>query len=102
MNKFPEATPEQIEGASRILKRRNIGLLLMLLFVPSVAMLHKVTGSDQISMIAAILLVITIAGFLLSVAFVKCPRCEKLFFSKWYWSNGFALKCVHCGLRGKI
>ena len=101
MKKFPKATPEQIEGAKRILRRRNIGLFLMLLYVPSVGALYEFTGSDQISVGTAIIFMIAIAALLFSVAFVKCPRCNKMFFTKWYWANGFALKCVHCGLNGK-
>lgn len=101
MKQSSEATPEQIEGVRKILKRRNTGLLLMLLYVPSVASIHKITGSDPLSITVAILFMITIAGFLLSVAFVKCPRCNKMFFTKSNWSNGFASKCINCGLRGK-
>ena len=26
-----------------------------------------------------------------------CPRCRKPFYRTW-WHNGFARKCVHCGL----
>ena len=101
MRNIAEATPGQIEGAKRILRRRNIGLLLMLLYVPSVGAVHIITGSDRISMTVAILFMITVALLLISVAFVKCPRCNKMFFTKWFWSNGFALRCVHCGLSGK-
>ena len=101
MKKITEATPDQIEGARKILKRRNTGLLLMLLYVPSVASIHKITDSDPLSITVAILFLVTIAGFLLSVAFVKCPRCNKMFFTKSYWSNGFASKCMNCGLKGK-
>ena len=78
MNNLSEATPEEIEGARKILRKRSIGLLLMLLFVPFVGALHKITGSDQISAATAILFMIAIAALLLSVAFVKCPRCNKM------------------------
>jgi hypothetical protein len=27
-----------------------------------------------------------------------CPRCGKWFFTKWWYYNGFARRCVHCGL----
>jgi hypothetical protein len=27
-----------------------------------------------------------------------CPRCGKEFFAKWWYYNGFARRCVHCGL----
>jgi ribosomal protein L37E len=29
---------------------------------------------------------------------LKCPRCGKPFFHTWWFHNGFAKKCVHCGL----
>ena len=99
MKEFTEATPEQVKVARKILRRRNIGLLLMILYLPLFLILPKITGSDIISGIVAFIFLLTVAGFLFSVALAKCPRCEKLFFTKWYWANGFALKCVHCGLR---
>ena len=102
MKNLPDPTSIEIEGAKRILRRRNIGLLLMLLYVPSVGAIHKITGSDQLFGLTAVLFMIAIFASLLSVAFVKCPRCNKMFFYKWYWANGFALKCVHCGLSGKM
>jgi hypothetical protein len=27
-----------------------------------------------------------------------CPRCGGWFFEKWWYSNTFARRCVHCGL----
>lgn len=101
MNNIPEPTPEQIEGARKILKRRNIGLSLMLLIIPFGATLSQVTGSNQITLIVIILYMITMAGYLFSASFATCPRCKKMFFMKWYLANGFASKCVHCGLKGK-
>jgi len=38
-----------------------------------------------------------IAGIRLS--FFKCPRCGRQFFATWWYHNGFARRCVHCGLR---
>ena len=32
-----------------------------------------------------------------AIAFL-CPRCTERFFSTWWYYNGFARKCVHCGL----
>lgn len=101
MNNIPEPTPEQIEGARKILKRRNIGLALMLLIIPFGAILSLVTGSNQISLIVTILYMITMARYLFSASFATCPRCKKLFFMKWYMADGITSKCVHCGLEAK-
>jgi hypothetical protein len=35
---------------------------------------------------------------MLRVQFFRCPRCNNHFFFKWYFSNIFAKRCVHCGL----
>lgn len=32
------------------------------------------------------------------VTLFPCPRCKKWFFAKWWVSNVFARKCIHCGL----
>jgi len=98
MDNFPKATLEQSAKTRSILKRRNLGLLMMLLSVPTVAVVDKLTGSDNLALATAILFMVAIFSLLLSVAFARCPRCNKMFFFKWYWGNGFALKCVHCGL----
>src|SRR5262245_21201154 len=29
----------------------------------------------------------------------RCPRCERRFYYKWWYSNVLATKCVHCGFR---
>jgi hypothetical protein len=100
-NNIQDATPEQIIGARRILRRRNFGLLLMFLLVPVVGTVHEMFGLDALSLTIGFIIMFGSAGLLLSVVVAKCPHCNKLFFSKWYWSNGFASKCVHCGLSGK-
>jgi hypothetical protein len=28
----------------------------------------------------------------------RCSRCQKWYFAKWGYHNGFARKCAHCGL----
>jgi hypothetical protein len=98
MENFTESTKEQIAGARKILRRRNIGLLLMLLYVPAVAAIHNMTGSNDLAVATAILFMVAVGALMLSVAFARCPRCNNMFFTKGFWANGFALKCVHCGL----
>ena len=29
----------------------------------------------------------------------ECPRCHELFFNKWWYGDGFMVRCHHCGLR---
>ena len=98
MQKFAEATKEHIADARKILRRRNIGLLLMLLFVPAVVAIHNMTGSNDLAVATAILFMVTVGALMLSVVFARCPRCNNMFFTKGFLANGFALKCVHCGL----
>lgn len=98
MKNLIKATPEQPDSAKYILRRRNIGLILMFLFVPTVAVIHKATASNRLALAAAIIFIIMIIAIFLSVAFVKCPKCKKPFFTKVFWTNGFAFECVHCGL----
>lgn len=29
----------------------------------------------------------------------NCPRCGERFYRKWWYTNSFSTKCVHCGFR---
>ncbi|HEY2961386.1 MAG TPA: hypothetical protein VGJ37_03165 [Pyrinomonadaceae bacterium] len=29
----------------------------------------------------------------------RCPRCDEMFYRKWWYSNAFSTRCVHCGFR---
>lgn len=98
MKKSTKATSEQIAIAKDILRRRNIGLLLMAFLVPTVAVIHQTTASNKMALAAGILIIVSIVSIFSSIAFVKCPRCKKRFFTKVFWANGFAFKCVHCEL----
>ena len=37
-----------------------------------------------------------VAGFRLT--YWRCPRCNKPFFTRLFWGNLFAHRCLHCGL----
>lgn len=98
MEKSLATTPEEKEGVRRIRRRRILSFILFLSYVPSVGVIHTWTGSDTIAITVGLMIFVTIGGLWLLLALAKCPRCKKLFFSKWYWSNGFSSKCLHCGL----
>lgn len=49
------------------------------------------------ALIAVIWMIVTLAlGY--GVSNFRCPRCGQPFFRTWWYHNGFARKCVHCGL----
>lgn len=101
MNKWRKATPEDIEKVRKILKRRNAGLILMLLYVPIVSFIHQLTESEILFFVTALLIMFSVMAILLPQAFVRCPRCKIFFYTKWYYTNGFTHKCVHCGLSSR-
>ena len=48
--------------------------------------------------IIAIWFVFVVAADYAALSF-SCPRCDKPFFRTLFFRNGFAKKCVHCGLQ---
>jgi hypothetical protein len=58
----------------------------------------RIFHTDVLAFVAAFawMAFCVVAGIRLSR--FECPRCGKLFFSKWWYHNQFALKCVHCRL----
>ncbi len=92
------STPEQIQGAIRILKLRNNGLLLIFSSVPTFGIMIFFTRAELISFVIAILLLLIGAILLIEAASSKCPKCDKNFFGDWHFANGFTQKCMHCGL----
>ena len=101
MDNRTEATAEQKEKARIIILRRNIGILLFLSMGPLVAATQRIVESNQFIIIAVLSAMAIVGYYLLFVAFVKCPRCNNQYFSKWYGSKAFSMRCVHCGLEGK-
>jgi hypothetical protein len=101
MNYYRKPTRVEVEAARKILKKRNLGLLFMFLVVPSVGVIHTLTGSNLLSISIGISFIIAIIVLMISACISNCPRCGKNFFTNNYLVNGFASKCVHCGLNGK-
>lgn len=97
MNEKKPKTLEEIKVTNSIRVRRNISFLLAILFVPTTGTIHKLTGSDVFSITIGLVIFFTTGGLWLWLAFAKCPRCKKTFFTSWY-SNGFSKKCLNCGL----
>ena len=102
MNYYRKPTRVEIEVARKILKKRDLGLLFMFLVVPAVGIFHTLTGSNPLSIFLGISFIIAIIVLMTSACLSNCPRCGKNFFTTNYLVNGFASKCVHCGLNGKI
>ena len=67
--------------------------VLILLYLETTGM----SGGTLVLIFFILMLPATILGWM--VGLWKCPRCNKLFFMKWYWSNIFSNKCLHCGLK---
>jgi len=89
-------------------RRRRFVWIACLGYVPGVAILIFIVGAP-LSYLTGIKLdyfVFGIAGtWMVAVMSTsvwagtfRCPRCHRWFFAKWWYSNSFARKCVHCGL----
>ena len=83
-------------------KRRNIWLFAFVGYVPVVFSVGVLSTRLFSTFTPAFVLAFVWMAFLviagnLSLGF-PCPRCGKSFFAKWWYHNGFARRCVHCGL----
>jgi len=94
--------PDYTDQWAKLRKSERLASWTFWTYVPGTALLgiplSKAVGSDWpfsiigISWFLAVFVTNRIAfGF-------NCPRCEKPFFYTWWFYNGFAKKCVHCGL----
>ena len=83
-------------------KRRNLVLFAFLGYTPIVFVIGVVTirlfHTSIPFHVAAFSWMIFYAVASLRCTSFRCPRCGKWFFAKWWYHNGFARKCVHCGL----
>ena len=96
----------EIEGAKKIRRSIIVSFLVMVLFIPSVAISYAWKESDTISLaVAAIFIIaIIISGF--NISFTKCPRCHNSYIFnlltfkrqvKSMYPFLFGFKCNHCG-----
>jgi hypothetical protein len=83
-------------------KTRNLFWLVFLTYLPGVAIigipLARLSRSRIVFFVTLGLWWLAFMATGLSLSFWKCPRCRKRFFSKWWYHNSFARKCVHCKL----
>jgi hypothetical protein len=83
-------------------KRRNLVLFAFFGYVPVIFVIgliisrffHTITPI----FVVAIMWMIFYGAVSIWFSSLRCPRCGKVFFSKWWYHNGFARRCVHCGL----
>ena len=86
-------------------RRRNFFLVVFLGYIPWGALVFF--AMDKLGIPQSAVWVLIGAWFVLyPVAAIRfslwrCPRCGNPFYQKWWYHNGFARKCVHCGLARK-
>ena len=97
MDQSKPITPEEKKGVKKI-HRKAVGILiLMVLYVPVVALAHTLTHSDTVVYILVFIFFITIAYLGLSIPFSRCPRCGTLLALSAFTTLTY--KCRNCGLR---
>ena len=85
-------------------RRTRLAWLLFIGFIPLLALVALVTradhgGGDFIFSITALIWFIVWTITSLRLGRFQCPRCKRDYFHKWPVQNGFARRCLHCGLR---
>lgn len=84
-------------------KRRNLVWFAFLGYVPVCLLVAFVSFKLFSTLKPAFVVAFAWMGFYVVAGnlFLRfpCPRCGKPFFAKWWYYNGFARRCVHCGLR---
>jgi hypothetical protein len=98
MDKTPPKNIILFDKVKKMLRKRNIALLSIFLFVPFVAIIDMLFNSDKATLSFAIATFIIIGWQIVALIFYKCPRCQKLFFWSQVWANVFTNKCMNCGL----
>ena len=93
------ATPDVWDEYRR---RRNLFWFAFFGYLPLVALVgvlsFRVFSTFAPAMIAAIAGVLVLVIAAQRALRFRCPRCGELFFKKWMDQNGFARRCLHCGL----
>ena len=87
----------------RLLSRRGLGIVFLILIGVLMAVLPGLTQGgiwdNPIQIILIALFILPFVIFSLRVAYFKCPKCGKLFSTKYYILNYFqTTECIHCGL----
>lgn len=91
--------------AWRAYRRRNrLAWLLLIGYVPVLWLVALVagTGEGRGDFIFGVTAIIWAAVWIVTsfrLGRFRCPRCKQDFFHKWPRQNGFARRCLHCGLR---
>jgi hypothetical protein len=84
-------------------RRRRWKLVLFLSYVPVVGafalLVVHLHAPEALIPASAICGMVAFAVAQVRVASWRCPRCREAFFRARWYHNGFAKKCVHCGLR---
>ncbi|OQZ05787.1 MAG: hypothetical protein B6D36_08335 [Planctomycetes bacterium UTPLA1] len=88
-----------------IIRRDRRRSFLLLFVTPLAAFLTEIASGLSRTNLQWVMAVLLLAGFGGAFAYgvkfswSRCPRCRNQFFMKGILrSNGFARKCVHCGL----
>jgi len=93
-----ELTPQELhQGLSKISVRRWFFFGVVLIYVPALLIVLKVSQSGQLTLSLFGLWVFVLIIAVVLAAIVRCPRCKE-----YYHTNGPTFlpvrKCVHCGL----
>ena len=94
MDEQYDASDEEKKGVRKIRIRRAIGFLMMLLYVPICGFIGNISISVFFAGLFGFAYFFFMAFLLFIVSFSKCPRCK----NKFFYMNGFASQCAHCGL----
>lgn len=94
-------TEEIKEKLLKLQQKKRIAFLMLLCFFPFGVLVAKALNNSPLAgLFVFVYLIFT--GFLgIKVAFHKCPRCHKLFFSSPSWASAFTSKCLNCGINFK-
>jgi uncharacterized membrane protein YjjP (DUF1212 family) len=96
-----KVTEEVKKELLELQKKRKYALIMMVCYFPFGVFISKLLGGSIFAGILIFVYFIFVGILLMKVAFHKCPRCHKSFFSSPFWANGFTNKCLNCGINFK-
>jgi len=104
--RFKRVTTQQINKRESLIEYRKRNLVfwgLFVLWIPYGVLVVGPLGRYFNSEVLAGTLVTLwfIAIFVAGIWRLNwiCPRCNKKFYTKWWYKNTFAMRCVYCGYR---